>query len=131
MQPLEGRNSTQTNRVRCFTKNALISPICDDKYNYVKLKCTQPFNKHVQYGISFIKVYCSDEPPPKAVENSSKLLSNTTMFGQFKLREDSPDSDETSSSLFSKWQEKKTSPINDSKTNSGNLSGSTNTCAKF
>lgn len=122
MQPLEGRNSTQTNRVRCFTKNALLSPVCDDKWDFVKLKCTQPFNKHVQYGISFVKVYCADgEPEPaKAAENKGNWLS----FGKFRLRENSSDSDkdEATSSLFSKWQEKKASP--DGKANGGGaLSG--------
>lgn len=120
MQPLESRNSTQTNRVRCFTKNALISPICDEKWDYVKLKCTQPFNKNVQYGLSFVKVYCADDEPAKAAENKASWLS----FGKFRLRENSSDSDkdEATSSLFSKWQEKKASP--DGKTNTGGgLSG--------
>lgn len=126
MTPMDGRNSTSVNRVRCFNKSALISPVCDEKWDLVKLICTQPFNKHVQYGLSFVKVHIAAEDTKKPAETklASNWLSSSTVFGKFKLREDSPDSDrdEKASSLFSKWIQEKNSPNKD--TNSGgSLSG--------
>lgn len=125
MSPMDSRNSTSVNRVRCFTKSALISPICDEKWDVVKLICTQPFNKHVQYGLSFVKVHIAADETPKPAETmpSSNWLSSSTVFGKFKLREDSPDSDrdEKGTSLFSKWMHEKKSPHKD--TSGGSLSG--------
>lgn len=109
MTPLEGRNSTSVNRVRCFAKNALISPVCNEKWDLIKIVCTQPFNRHVQYGLSFVKVYCTEDEPPKSEEKPSWL--STNMIGKFKIREESPDSDADGPSvLFSRWKEEKTSP---------------------
>lgn len=122
---MESRNSTTTNRVRCFAKNALIPPVCDDKWDLIKVLCTQPFNKHVQYGLAFVKVLAVDDSdsalkPAEAKQTevkprgeqpkvSSALgLPTNNVFAQFKFREDSPDSDkETSSSLFTKWKQTK------------------------
>lgn len=121
---MESRNSTTTNRVRCFAKNALISPVCDEKWDLIKILCTQPFNKHVQYGVSFVKVHAVDDSAStsKTVEtkqtevkstekpklDTSLGLSTSNVFAQFKFREDSSDSDkETSSTLFSKWKQSK------------------------
>lgn len=115
------------NRVRCFAKNALISPVCDDKWDLIKVVCTQPFNKHVKYGLSFVKVHCVDEAPVNPTGQKANYLSSATMFGRFKVREDSPDSDlddgKPSSTLFSKWREEKLSPTKESGgTNTANLS---------
>lgn len=130
MTPMESRNSTTTNRVRCFAANSLISPVCNEKWDLIKIMCTQPFNKHVQYGLSFIKIHCVDEDDKIALANSTAQktkcetllgLPSNNVFSQFTLREDSPDSDkECCSSLFSKWKQTKASAESG---NSSKLSG--------
>lgn len=132
MTPLEGRSSENKNRVRCFAKDDLF-PVRDDKWDLVKLICTQPFNKHVQYGISFIKIHTNQatatESPvvrttqiesPKAKVNCHDALKlpEHNVFSQFRFRQDSSDSDkeaETASSLFSKWKQTKTDASVESK----------------
>lgn len=104
MTPVESRNSDPVNRVRCFSKSALVSDAVESKWDLVKIKCTQPFNKQVQYGLSFIKLHSTDV---KESSNSAKELTSMPqkLFGNFKIREDSPDSDgETSQSLFNRWK---------------------------
>lgn len=118
MTPMESRNSTSTNRVRCFAQIALEPTVCAENWDLIKIACTQPFNKHVQYGLSFIKVHCVDaikkesEMPAKKMKCESLLnLPAYNVFSQFKLRENTPESDEDtkgSSSLFLKWKQSKT-----------------------
>lgn len=114
MSPMEGRRSTNPNRVRFFGKDALLSPARDEKWDLVKLVCMQEFNKHVQYGLSFVKIHgVDDELSKPAVKNEVSSISLST-FGKFKIRESSPDLDDKSPSLFSKWREEKLSPSKDS-----------------
>lgn len=103
MSPIESRNSDPVNRVRCFSKSALVEEIVESKckWDLVKVNCTQPFNKHVQYGLSFIKLHSSD------ANDSSETATSIPrkMFGNFKIREESPDSEsESSQSLFARWK---------------------------
>lgn len=49
MSPIESRNSTNTNRVRMFGPSDLSKTAAEQKWDRVKLVCTQPFNK-VQYS---------------------------------------------------------------------------------
>jgi DNA-repair protein XRCC1 len=105
MLPLESRNLTGVNRVRCFAKNALVEDVAREKWNLIRFECTQPFNKNIQYGLKFVKVH------------GTQATDECKQLGRFKLREDSPDSDKETnkSSLFSRWKESRGE-------NSGNLS---------
>lgn len=125
MSPLEGRSSENKNRVRCFKKDDLLPDVRDDKWDLVKMVCTQPFNKHAQYGLGFVKIYTaqatSTEPPSTQIncDSSPKVklscqdvlkLPENNVFSQFRFRQDSTDSSETetASSLFSKWKQRNT-----------------------
>lgn len=102
MSPVESRNSDPVNRVRCFSRTALVETVVESKskWDLVKIMCTQPFNKRVQYGLSFITLHSSDAKDSNVSELSSVPQK---LFGNFKVREDSPDSD-SESSLFSRWK---------------------------
>ncbi|XP_075155589.1 DNA repair protein XRCC1 isoform X2 [Haematobia irritans] len=118
MTPIESRNSDNANRVRCFSEDALVASVAQKKWSMMKIVCTQPFNRHVQYGLSFIKVHVAPSNTPKPVAtvvtkiqqtSASKLgPSNSIQFGKFKLREESPDSEnEGASNLFNKWKNRR------------------------
>lgn len=123
----ESRVLENPNRVRCFTKDELMPDVLNEKWDLIRVTCIQNFNKHVQYGLSFIKVHTSDaistlasSSPLQTVAKSSKGCDETlelpknSVFSQFKIRSDSSDSDkeaeQSSSSLFSKWKQEKNSP---------------------
>lgn len=57
MSPLESRNLTDLKRVRMFGPEKLTKNIADQKWSRVKIVCTQPFNKLMQFGLSFITVH--------------------------------------------------------------------------
>ncbi|XP_030382054.1 DNA repair protein XRCC1 [Scaptodrosophila lebanonensis] len=117
MTPIESKNSSNTNRVRCFSSDALIASTLAEKWKLVKIVCTQPFNKHVQYGLSFIKIHVAPNAskskalvPEKFLHSLQNQQSNksgigVTSLGSFKLREESPDSEsESKASLFQRWK---------------------------
>ena len=122
MTPLESKSSNNTNRVRCFSKEALVPNVVDNKWSLVKIVCTQPFNKHVPYGLSFIKIHVQGNKIAKKqeleknlvpkqffesakAENDNKVLNN---ISKLKFRENSPDSEnDKCTSLFSRWKKLK------------------------
>lgn len=129
MTPPESRNLDSPNRVRCFSKDALMPEVLNEKWESIKVTCTQTFNKHVKYGLSFVKVHTPDaiststssspfqnvakSPKEKKSCDETLDLPINNVFSQFKMRSDSSDSDkesEQSSSLFSKWKKEKDSP---------------------
>ncbi|CAH1966686.1 unnamed protein product [Acanthoscelides obtectus] len=60
MNPMESRQSQNTNRVRMFTKDDFSKPERDEKWDRVKIVCLQLFNQHVPFGLSFVKLHTSD-----------------------------------------------------------------------
>ncbi|EFA01797.1 DNA repair protein XRCC1 [Tribolium castaneum] len=102
MTPLEARQGTNPNKVRMFTQEHLSKPECEQKWDRVKIVCTQPFNRHVQYGLSFITFHTPGDKP-----NGTPVQ---TTIGKFTLRPDSPDN-LTSGSLFARRQEFQKEPL--------------------
>lgn len=98
MTPIESRQSKNVNQVRMFSKNDLSKPECDEKWDRVKIVCTQPFNKHVQYGLNFVTLLTSDSKV-----DTTPVQSN---IGKFTLRPESPNN-LSLSSLFSKRKDSK------------------------
>ncbi|KFB53623.1 AGAP002605-PA-like protein [Anopheles sinensis] len=123
MGPVESRNSTSPNGVQIFNKSTLVPSATDDKWDLVKIICTQPFNSRVKYGLTFVTIRtASGERKEKSLvpekfqkqikeEAEKRHDSNVVSFGRFKLREDSPDSDGGeaaggSLNVFARWKEK-------------------------
>ncbi|GFU34177.1 DNA repair protein XRCC1 [Nephila pilipes] len=104
MTPLESRNETHTNRVRMFGHDKLAQNLRDEKWDCVQVVCTQPFNKNIAYGLSFIKFLSpperNEEKPPE-----SKATNATTKLGAFKIKYE--DEDEDSSPLIGSWMDRK------------------------
>lgn len=97
MTPIESRQSQNVNKVRMFTKNDMSKPECEEKWDRIKIVCTQPFNKHVQYGLNFINFHNNEG------KTSTSVQSN---IGKFALRPESPDN-LSLGSLFSKHKDQK------------------------
>ncbi|KAM4567474.1 DNA repair protein XRCC1 isoform 2-T3 [Fundulus diaphanus] len=87
MSPTESRNGTNTNRVRFFGPNQLQKSTSQEKWDRVKIVCTQPYSKNIAYGLAFVKFH---SPPDKndPPTSSPKL----TKLGQFRVKDESPSS---------------------------------------
>uniref|UniRef100_A0A6B2E738 Putative dna repair protein xrcc1 isoform x1 n=1 Tax=Phlebotomus kandelakii TaxID=1109342 RepID=A0A6B2E738_9DIPT len=96
MTPAECRALENINRVRCFNKTSLVEEVAKEKWDFVKIVCSQPFNVHTQYGLSFITVY--------SPEDKEEVSGNSSTIGRFTLREESPETDDRGS-LFNKWKQ--------------------------
>ncbi|XP_052270427.1 DNA repair protein XRCC1-like isoform X1 [Dreissena polymorpha] len=79
MTPLEARNGTNRGSVRMFDTSQLSATAAKEKWDRVKIVCTQPFNKTSTYGLSFVKFH--SPPEPGDTEEPKKL-------GFFKLKDD-------------------------------------------
>lgn len=73
MTPGDARNMDNTNRVRCYNSDILVKDVRDEKYDMVKLLCTQLYNRKVKYGLAFVKIQTSDEPNANASKNPNSI----------------------------------------------------------
>ncbi|BHF65618.1 positive regulation of DNA ligase activity [Sparganum proliferum] len=64
MSPLDAKQGTGLNRVRIFSGDDLTKSVAAQKWDVVKIVCTQPFSKTIQYGLSFIRFYHVAEEVP-------------------------------------------------------------------
>uniref|UniRef100_A0A8C2ZVH7 DNA repair protein XRCC1 n=1 Tax=Cyclopterus lumpus TaxID=8103 RepID=A0A8C2ZVH7_CYCLU len=86
MSPTESRNGTNMNRVRFFAPHQLQKSSAQEKWDRVKIVCSQPYSKNIAYGLAFVKFHSppdKNDPPPTS---SPKL----TKLGQFNVKDESP-----------------------------------------
>lgn len=115
----EVKNDLNPNRVRFFSGNVLIESVAKKKWDLVKIKCTQPFNSKIKYGISFVtlhtpeEVKCEDSPEKPAVKVSkAERLEDSDesrkKFGKFAMRansdSDTDDKKKEDDSPFNRWK---------------------------
>ncbi|KAL4224049.1 positive regulation of DNA ligase [Mactra antiquata] len=93
MTPMEARNGTNRNSVRMFDSSKLSATVVGQKWDRVKVVCTQPFNKTSTFGLSFIKFHGPGGADKKEVEPSKKI-------GFFNVKSDNTD-DVKPGNLFS------------------------------
>lgn len=95
MTPRGSAQSDNPNRIRMFVTNDFCENIRDERWDRIRFVCTQPFNKHVQYGLSFVTLHSSTAI---AATNSS-----VTKIGNFAIRPEEDATDKISAgSVFSK-----------------------------
>ncbi|XP_053658071.1 DNA repair protein XRCC1 [Anopheles marshallii] len=125
MNAVDSRNSTGTNGVQCFNSSALIPSVASEKWDLVKFICTQPFNSRVRYGLTFVALHTSSRTETKdrkslVPEKFQQQIQEEAIqpkpsvglnLGRFKLREESPDSDDAGfSNIFSRWKNNNAAP---------------------
>ncbi|XP_061097874.1 DNA repair protein XRCC1 isoform X1 [Conger conger] len=88
MSPTESRNGSNTNRVRLFTPNQLVKATAQEKWDRVKIVCSQPYSKTIAYGISFVKFHS----PPDNSDPPAATPPKLTKLGQFRVKEETPSS---------------------------------------
>uniref|UniRef100_A0A8C7NLW7 DNA repair protein XRCC1 n=1 Tax=Oncorhynchus mykiss TaxID=8022 RepID=A0A8C7NLW7_ONCMY len=86
MSPTESRNSTNTNRVRFFGPTQLVKAQAQEKWDRVKIVCSQPYNKSIAYGVAFVKFHSPSEKSDLPTTPTPKL----TKLGQFRVKDEAP-----------------------------------------
>ncbi|XP_047664750.1 DNA repair protein XRCC1 isoform X2 [Tachysurus fulvidraco] len=87
MSPSESRGNLNLNRVRFFSPQQLVKSTSQEKWDRVKIVCTQPYNKSIAYGVAFIKFH---SPPDN--DSPASTPPNLTKLGQFRLKDESQSS---------------------------------------
>lgn len=90
MSPLESRNETHTNRVRMFGPEKLSQSVKDEKWDCVQIVCTQPFNKNIAFGLSFIKFHSPSEKA-EDVPINAEAENAPSKLGSFIVKSDDED----------------------------------------
>ncbi|KAL1258549.1 hypothetical protein QQF64_009126, partial [Cirrhinus molitorella] len=88
MSPTESRNGTNTNRVRFFGTGQLVKATAQEKWDRIKIVCSQPYSKSIAYGVAFIKLHSPPDANDAPVSTPPKL----TKLGQFRVKDESPSS---------------------------------------
>ncbi|XP_043936282.1 DNA repair protein XRCC1 isoform X2 [Protopterus annectens] len=88
MSPSESKNGTNLNRVRMFGPDKLVKATAEKKWDRVKIVCTQPYNKNLVYGLSFIRLHSA--PENKEESGSAGSSPKLTLLGHFKVKEEDP-----------------------------------------
>lgn len=61
MTPSDARANTNLQKVRLFSKESLSKTAVDGTWDRAKIVCTQPFNKHQPFGLSFVSFMTDEE----------------------------------------------------------------------
>lgn len=97
LQQLSDNSSLMCNfQVRMFSVDQLQKAARDEKWDRIKIVCTQPYDRYAQYGLSFIVLHSTEEN----AGSTSSLID----LGKFTLRPISPVSLSVGS-LFAKRKE--------------------------
>lgn len=101
----EARVGENAARVRMFGADKLATEVAKEKWDLVKVIATQPFNKHIKYGVSFMALAGPTivEPKPEKV----------TKLGAFQLKAE--DEDDTNIAVGSFFNRKKDSSVSSTK----------------
>nr|XP_033819338.1 DNA repair protein XRCC1 isoform X2 [Geotrypetes seraphini] len=100
MSPVESKNNSNSNRVRMFGPEKLVKGTAEKKWDRVKIVCTQPYNKNLSYGLSFIRFHSPPDPGESQSAASSASTPRVTKLGQFVVKEESTSSGMKPGSLF-------------------------------
>ncbi|XP_028405454.1 DNA repair protein XRCC1-like [Dendronephthya gigantea] len=100
MSPAESKSGTNNNRVRIFGPEKLSKTVAEQKWDRIKLVCTQPYSKTSCYGLSFVNFHTLESDEKIETQEKTK-----TKLGAFFLKDETEDTI-TSGSLFAKRKEK-------------------------
>ncbi|CAN7983918.1 unnamed protein product [Ixodes hexagonus] len=99
MSPMDARQGTNLNRVRMFSADKLSQTFAKEKWDRIKVVCTQPFNKTIQYGLAFITLHSPEEMESKGGPSTKAAL------GSFQLKDEEDETDLAVGSWFAKRKE--------------------------
>lgn len=100
MIPSEAKSMENVNRIRTFTSEQISPHAINDKWDLVKVICTQPFNKTVPYGICYIKLFGPDDS--KNQDEQTFSYSDLLNIGPFTMKNNQNDNSIAFGSLFAK-----------------------------
>ena len=96
-----------------FTEDKLNTEVAKEKWDIIKIICTQPFNKTVKYGLSFITLQSAEEKTEEKMtttKNENNTAKPGLKLGAFRLK----DEDESEDNIGNLFNVKKKNIVNNS-----------------
>lgn len=117
MSVQDSKDEKNKNVVRFFKQEEFSKPAANQLWDRIKITCTQPFNKNVQYGLSFVRVHSSDGMEKNDKNNADSLAlekyedtkdekDDVSMLGKFALKKETDSGNDVAvGSLFARRNE--------------------------
>lgn len=120
MSVKDAKSDKNKNVVRFFEYEGFSKPIANQSWDRIKIVCSQPFNKYIQYGLSFIKVYSKPNDTgekrkdniidtftlkKKELAKENDLKNNQNFLGKFMLKENEGEDQIVVGSFFARKNE--------------------------
>ncbi|XP_074870651.1 protein XNDC1N [Carettochelys insculpta] len=67
MTPADSKLGRNRSGVRMFKEGDFLTTALGEKWDRVRITCSQPFNKQVQFGLSFVRIRTPRDPDPSQV----------------------------------------------------------------
>lgn len=89
----EAKDVTNSNSVRFFKEANFCKPEYNEKWDRIKIVCSQPYNKHIQFGLSFINFHSEIDGSASGSDpsNTTRKENNPVALGRFLLKEKKDD----------------------------------------
>ncbi|XP_071656610.1 DNA repair protein XRCC1 [Patagioenas fasciata] len=81
LSPNESRTGAELGRVRLFGPQSLVKGVAEERWDRIRLVCTQPYCQTRPFGLAFVRLFSSPDDAPAGPSPPSRRL------GPFKLRE--------------------------------------------
>ncbi|KAJ2951853.1 hypothetical protein O0L34_g14023 [Tuta absoluta] len=120
LSPIDSRKATEgdtaADRVRSFNIEQLAEDVRGKRWDRVRVVCSQPYNKHCKYGLSFIHIFSPEGDAPNATASSEpaqKTMKDVTSKPALKVPvdispQDSDDEELKPGALFAQHRAKQT-----------------------
>ncbi|KAL3308172.1 X-ray repair complementing defective repair in Chinese hamster cells 1, partial [Cichlidogyrus casuarinus] len=72
MSPGDAKSNKNCNKVVIFGNEKFVSTVASEKWDFIRVVCSQPFNKNLRYGLSFIKFYSPESVKPAIIEDEEE-----------------------------------------------------------
>lgn len=90
MSVQDAKNDCNKNVVRFFKLDEFTESVANQSWDRLKIICSQPFNKHTQYGLSFVKLNGKFD----SSENIAVSPEKKTSLGKFALKKEEKSEDQ-------------------------------------
>jgi len=87
MTASESKAETNPNRVKMFS-GSLVKSVTAEKWDLIKISCIQPFNRHIQFGISFINVIVEPDTSEAVKIGGFHILQKTPVKDELDVVDD-------------------------------------------
>ncbi|KAG2456620.1 TRPC2 protein, partial [Polypterus senegalus] len=74
MSPVESRQGINRTGVRMFKSGDFLSQARNELWDRVRVTCSQPFNKHTQFGLSFLRICTPEDESEHSVVTETQIV---------------------------------------------------------